>query len=171
MEKSILVIYSHTVKNSINHVSCTLWDFFGKGNNIQDWSEKGPALDLLTRMCSNSLSVSTLTDWLMILSSEELALCADSSLPCGSHCLQRSTKDLKGYTGAQLPANHQILFFFFFFKLQTENVQLNNESFIYLRGGQQLTRAMVLETYPSPRSPNSAWVSWNISTFLWKLVT
>lgn len=113
MEKSILVIYSHTVKNSINHVSCTLWDFFGKGNNIQDWSEIGPALDLLTRMCSNSLSVSTLTDWLMILSSEELALCADSSLPCGSHCLQRSTKDLKGYTGAQLPANHQLLFFFF----------------------------------------------------------
>lgn len=55
----------------------------------------GPAFDLLTRMCSNSLSVSTLTDWLMILSREELALCADSSLPCGSHCLQRSTKDLK----------------------------------------------------------------------------
>lgn len=41
----------------------------------------------------------------------------------------------------------------------------------YLREGQQLTNAMVLETYPSPRSPNSAWVSWNISTFLWKLET
>lgn len=49
---------------------------------------------LLTLMWSNSLSVSTLTDWLMILSNEELAFCADSSLPCGSHCLQRSTKDL-----------------------------------------------------------------------------
>lgn len=45
------------------------------------------------------------------------------------------------------------------------------ELLIYLKEGQQLTKAMVLETYPSPRSPNSAWVSWNISTFLWKLVT
>lgn len=54
------------------------------------------ARDSLTLICSNSLSVSTLTDWLTILSSEELALCADSSLPCGSHCLQRSTKDLQG---------------------------------------------------------------------------
>lgn len=55
----------------------------------------GLAHDLLTLICSNSLSVSTLTDWLMILSKEELALCADSSLLCGSHCLQRSTKDLQ----------------------------------------------------------------------------
>lgn len=55
----------------------------------------GPENVLLTLMCSNSLSVSTLTDWLTILSREELALCADSSLPCASHCLQRSTKDLE----------------------------------------------------------------------------
>lgn len=126
--------------------------------------------DLLTLMCSNSLSVSTLTDWLMILSREELALCADSSLPCGSHCLQRSTKDLQDtqeiwrWTFRKWQQSFQKTFL-------NENVELNNESLVYLRGGQQLTRAMVLETYPSPLSPNSAWVSWNISAFLWKLDT
>lgn len=58
---------------------------------------------LLTLMCSNSRSVSTLTDWLMILSREELALSADSSLPCGSHCLQRSTKDLEDIQRHEAP--------------------------------------------------------------------
>ncbi|TNN76678.1 hypothetical protein EYF80_013130 [Liparis tanakae] len=58
-------------------------------------SHEGPRQGLLTLMCSNSLSVNTLTDWLMILSREELALCAVSSLPCESHCRQRSTRDLQ----------------------------------------------------------------------------
>lgn len=58
-------------------------------------TEKSLTYVWLTLMWSNSRSVSTLTDWLMIRSREELALCADSSLPCGSHCLQRSTKDLQ----------------------------------------------------------------------------
>lgn len=47
-------------------------------------------------MCSNSLSVRTLTDWLTIRSRDKLALWAASSLPCGSHCLQCSTRDLQG---------------------------------------------------------------------------
>lgn len=104
---------------------------------------------LLTPMCSNSRPVSTLTDWLMILSREELALSADSSLPCGSHCLQRSTKDLEDKHRHEAPLS----------------VMPSSECFafvgcvLYLRGGQQLTRAMVLETYPSPLSPNSACVS------------
>lgn len=43
----------------------------------------------------------------------------------------------------------------------------------YLKGGQQLTRAMVLDTYPSSLSPNMPLCipSWNISTFRWKLKT
>lgn len=42
---------------------------------------------------------------------------------------------------------------------------------LYLKGGQQLTRAMVLDTYPSLLSPNTpdCSPSWNNSTFLWKL--
>lgn len=124
-------------------------------------------------MCSNSRAVSTLTDWLTILSRDELALTADSSLPCGSHCLQRSTKDLEDIREIwNCSYNHSCLthtpkngrhYWCSWLILQS--------LFVYLRGGQQLTRAMVLETYPSPLSPNSAWVSWNISTFLWKLNT
>lgn len=131
------------------------------------------ATALLTLMCSNSRSVSTLTDWLMILSREELALTATSSLPCGSHCLQRSTKDLVNiqdtwncsYHHSFLPLSPKSGRKFSWLMLPLLLL------FVYLRGGQQLTRAMVLETYPSPLSPNSAWVSWNISTFLWKLNT
>lgn len=53
-------------------------------------------------MCSNSLSVRTRTDWLIILSRDVLALCAIGSLPCGSHCLQRCTKVLEGQMGIQM---------------------------------------------------------------------
>lgn len=68
-----------------------------------------PDLCVLTLMCSNSLSVSTLTDWLMILSREESARCAGSSLPCGSHCLQRCTKDLDPHTEISSKHFYQLL--------------------------------------------------------------
>lgn len=71
-------------------------------------------------MCSNSLSVSTLTDWLMSLSREELALCTDSSLPCGSHCLQRSTKVLQEI----MKLDYQQI------TAENEHFQLDNESFV-----------------------------------------
>ena len=123
----------------------------------------------LTLMCSNSRSVSTLTDWLMIRSREEFALCADSSLPCGSHCLQRSTNDLQDTHTHTHTHTHRYRSEAGLWAKHCRTCWA--ERWMYLRGGQQLTRAMVLETYPSPRSPNSLWVSWNISTFLWKLDT